>query len=172
MGGSGFGAGASLGLGAGLGTVDALSMLAHVFWVPSGMTLGFCAVVVAAGAAAAAAAASVPVVSHAVSSEVFVVSQASSVGTESCCASLGLCPFVVAAEDLPRAARPPRSVALPRPRPPSERPPRVCLVFAVDEASVPVVVVNVSFALDFERSFFCLETSPHCEMVPGAEELG
>ena len=127
--------------------------------------------VVGAGAAAAAAAASVPVVSQAVSLEGFVVSQASSVGTESCCASLDLCPFVVAAEDLPRVARPPRSVALPRPRPPSARPPRVCLVFAA-EASVPVVVVKVSFGLDLERSFFCLETSPHCEMVPDANELG
>lgn len=33
-------------------------------------------------------------------------------------------------------------------------------------ASAPVVVVKVSLALDLVRSFFWLETSPHCEMEP------
>lgn len=31
--------------------------------------------------------------------------------------------------------------------------------------SAPVVVVNVSLGLGL-GAFFCLETSPHCEMVP------
>lgn len=36
----------------------------------------------------------------------------------------------------------------------------------------PVVVVNVSFlGLARVRSFFCLETSPHCEMVPETEKV-
>lgn len=35
-----------------------------------------------------------------------------------------------------------------------------------------MVVVNVSLALDLVRSFFCLETSPHWEMVPGENETG
>ena len=36
----------------------------------------------------------------------------------------------------------------------------------------PVVVVNVSFlGLARVRSFFCFETSPHCEMVPEIEKV-
>lgn len=34
-----------------------------------------------------------------------------------------------------------------------------------------MVVVNVSLLFDLDLSFFCLETSPHCEMVPGTYRL-
>jgi len=84
--------------------------------------------------------------------------------------SLGRVPLVATWVDLPRAPPrpPPRSVALPRPRPPSEaiRPPRACLA-APAGADSPVVVVKVSFfAFGRARSFFCFETSPHCEIAP------
>lgn len=80
-------------------------------------------------------------------------------------------PLVVAVEDLPRAAlRAPRSVARPRPRAPSVRPPLVGLAFVTAGESAPVVVVKVlSLALDLDFLSFGFDTSPHCEMVPDAE---
>lgn len=108
------------------------------------------------------------------SSLVLVVSQAldSSVGTDRGWCSLTRAPLVgaTATVDRPRVApRPPRSVARPRPRAASGRPPRAIRLLDVG-TSAPVVVVNVSLALALDRSFFWLETSPHCEMVPAKKK--
>lgn len=117
-------------------------------------------------ATAAAPAAQPPSLSFLVASQALE----SSVGTDRGWFSLRR-PLVVAVEDLPRAApRAPRSVARPRPRAPSVRPPRVVRAFVTAGESAPVVVVKVlSLALDLAFLSFGLETSPHCEMVPGAD---
>lgn len=127
--------------------------------------------VVAAGSheVAAAAAPQPP------SSLFLVVSQAldSSVGTESGWVSLVRAPLVGGATDRPLGApRPPRSVARPRPRAASGRPPRAIRLLFEAGTSAPVVVVKVSLDLALDRSFFW-ETSPHCEMEPvGRGQMG
>jgi hypothetical protein len=176
MTGSGALAGASLGFGAGFGTAVCLNMLAQVVFVPWGIVAGCEAAGAALGAAVdAAGAVSVAVGSpQAAGSSVGFVfhSDASSVGIERGSVSLGRAPLVVPRVDLPRAPpRPPRSVARPRPRPVSApRPPRAFRGAPAGMES-PVVVVKVSaLALGRARSFLGLETSPHCEMVPVADE--
>jgi hypothetical protein len=176
--GSGALVGTSFGFGAGFGTVDCLNMLAQVVFVGPGAVVGFEAAVVVLGAAAVGAGvASVAAGSlHAVVSSAGCVfhSAASSVGTERGSVSLTRVPLVVPWVDLPRAPpRPPRSVALPRPRPVSAlRPPRAFRGKPAGTDS-PVVVVKVSaLPLGRVRSFLGLETSPHCEMVPMQKRTG
>lgn len=84
----------------------------------------------------------------------------SSVGTDKAELSLVPAPLVGAAEGRPRVLRPPRSVARPRPRPPSDtaRPPRV--------ARGPVDVASFedagAWSLTLAReAFLGFETSPH-----------
>jgi len=174
MTGSGALTGTSFGLGAGFGTVDCLNMLAQVVFVPPGtVAAGFDVAGAAVLAAAVAGAGSVVAAgspqAEGSSAALVFHSETSSVGTERGWASGARVPLVVAGVDLPRAPpRPPRSVALPRPRPLSApRPPRAFRGPPAGNES-PVVVVKVSglAGLGRARSFFGLETSPHCEMVP------
>jgi hypothetical protein len=148
--GAGFG-GCSFGLGAGFGAVDCLNMLAQVF---CGGAAGFGATGAAVTGASVAAGASDP----------FLAPQAgdSSVGTDSGWFSLFCVPFVVACAGLLRVLpRPPRSVALPRPRLPPSAPPRAPRAGRAAAESVVVDEKVSGFALVRVRSFFCFETSPH-----------
>ena len=94
----------------------------------------------------------------------------SSVGIDKAAFSLGPAPLVGAAAGRPRVLRPPRSVARPRPRPPSDapRPPRAARG-PVDVASFEGVGAW-SLALARE-AFLGFETSPHCETVPREEHV-
>lgn len=147
-------------------------MLAQVVFEPSGIVAVLGAGVVVGAVVVVAGAGSVVVASPhpADSSAVGLVfhSKDSSVGIEIGWVSLILTPLVVAGVDLPRAPpRPPRSTALPRPRPLSvPRPPRADRAPPAGVESGVELVSTSFFALGRVRSFFGFETSPHCGMVP------
>ncbi len=150
---AGFSAGASLGfaMGFGGGAVDCRSMLAQVLGAGAGVDAG---AEVSAGAGADGA-----------SSLGFWLSQAcdSSVGTESALLS-GRVPFVGWADRPRGAVRPPLSAPFAAVRPRVLSGPAPPLRAALPAAASPVATDSLVFG--FARSFFGLETSSHCEMVP------